>query len=252
MGGVSLLRWLVLGSLLLSSQAWLGPPQTLRRPNSSCLLAYRRTARSPPPERRAEPPLSVSRALIAANVALHLVSAGNLVPNLQRRLSKVDFMIRRGEVYRLLTATFLHSSLPHLLFNCYSLYQVGPQAERVFGRTIFLVIYILSGVIANISTFLLNTSPMSLGASGCLFGIIGAFAAYFFRNRNILGRQAELGLESIKRTLLLNLLYSLGSNVDHTAHLFGFLGEVPKACLHSPLNYDSRRRSSVLLDRTQV
>ena len=221
------LRWMLLSALLFGAQAWVSLPQALRRPNSSsCIDAYRRAAKSPLPERRADPPLSFSNALIAVNVALHLLSAGNIVPDLQRRLSKVDFMIRRGEVYRLLTSTFLHSSLPHLLFNCYSLYQVGPQAERVFGRVVFLVIYILSGVIANTGTFLLKTSPMSLGASGCLFGIIGAFATYFFRNRSILGRQAELGLESIKRTLLLNLLYSLGSNVDHSAHLIGFLGEM--------------------------
>ena len=219
------LRMITVCVLALGARAWVGQPQAWRRPNSSSLEAYRRATRRPPPERKTDPSLSITNALIAANVALHIASAGNIVPDLQRRLSKIDFMIRRGEVHRLLTATFLHSTLPHLLFNCYSLSQVGPQAEQVFGRAVFLVIYLLSGVIANTGTFLLNTSPMSLGASGCLFGIIGAFATYFFRNRSILGRQAEMGLEQIKRTILLNLLYSLGSNVDHTAHLLGFLGQ---------------------------
>lgn len=219
------LRGLILCSFLLCSSALLGTSPSLgRQLNSTPLSAYRRAARAPP-DRKGDPPLSYSNALIAANVLMHLVSKGGVVPNLPQRLSKIDFMIRRGEVHRLLTSTFLHSSLPHLLFNCYSIYQVGPQAERVFGRDSFLVIYLLSGVIANFGTYLLHTSPMSVGASGCLFGVIGAFAMYFFRNQSILGRQAEMGLESIKRTLMLNLLYSLGSNVDHMAHLIGFLGD---------------------------
>ena len=53
----------------------------------------------------------------------------------------------------------------------------------------------------------MGSSPVSLGASGCTFGLIGGIAAYLYRNKSVLGKQAEQGLSSIKQTMFINLMY---------------------------------------------
>ena len=91
---------------------------------------------------------------------------------LDRRLMKIDFLIKRGQVYRLFTALFMHANLSHLVMNCFSINNIGPQAEKVFGQGRFFIFYLLSGVLANIGTLILGTSPYALGASGSAFGIV--------------------------------------------------------------------------------
>lgn len=186
------------------------------------LEASRRTLqnRSPKPQSA----ITLTNVIIAANVLLFLAGQ-SLYPNINRRLMKMDNLIRRGQYYRLLTSTFVHGSLPHLLFNAYTIHQIGNDAERLFGKTRFFITYILAGVFANIGTYIMKTSPYSLGASGCAFGIIGAFTTYFYRNKRILGPSANANLESIKRTLLINVMYSVGSKqIDNNAHMLGFIG----------------------------
>jgi hypothetical protein len=72
-------------------------------------------------------------------------------------------------------------------------------------------------------------------------GLIGAFAVYFFRNKKIMGRQADSGLASIRRTVLINVMYSAGSaNIDNMAHLLGFLGlSFIRSEIHSIAQYYS-------------
>ena len=65
------------------------------------------------------------------------------------------------------------------------------MAERIFGPERFVAIYMASGVLANVATVVMKSSPLSLGASGCTFGLVGAFAAYFYRNRGVLGGQVD-------------------------------------------------------------
>jgi len=165
---------------------------------------------------------TVTNALIAINVLAYLATL--LRPELQSLFMKINSRVAYGETYRLITGTFLHGSPQHLFFNLYSLYQVGPLVERAFGAERFGMSYVAAGTIANAITFLLGKSPYSVGASGSIFGMIGALAVHFYRNKNILGVRAEAGLESIKRTVAMNLLYGFSmSGIDNTAHLFGLL-----------------------------
>ena len=154
----------------------------------SLSLSSRRRGIPSTPKRR----FSMSEFLILGNVIMFFVT--NRYPGLQEKLLKVDYyIIRRHEYYRLFTSLFLHANFYHLMMNSYSLYQLGPQAERIFGKTAFTMIYLGSGLLANIGTLMARTSPLSLGASGCTFGIIGAFAGYYYVNRRILGRESEIG-----------------------------------------------------------
>ena len=84
--------------------------------------------------------------------------------------------IANGEYYRLFTSTFLHGDTFHLLFNMYSLYQIGPLVYQYFQAGRFGIIYLLSGIGGSLFSYFLNSSP-SVGASGSIFGLIGALVA---------------------------------------------------------------------------
>jgi membrane associated rhomboid family serine protease len=82
------------------------------------------------------------------------------------------------------------------------------------------MLYLASGVLANSWTFLAGTSSFSLGASGCTLALIGAFTSYYYFNCHILGRMSELALNSIKNTMVMNLI--LHENIDNWTHIKGF------------------------------
>lgn len=173
---------------------------------------------------------SVSTALIAVNFIVYLLSSRT--PAFKQKFMKINSRIARGEAYRLCSALFLHGDLYHLMANSFSLAQMGPQVERYFGPALFLFIYLGSGTLANLATFLLRQSPFSLGASGSTFGLMGAYATYLYLNAGISGRNTRAVLKNLARTVLANLLYGLyHSNVDNVAHVGGILGRQRKLSL---------------------
>lgn len=140
--------------------------------------------------------VTVTNILIAVNVAVFL--AIKKYPRLSNKFMKFDRAISSGQRYRLFTSVFLHKALYHVGANSYSLYQIGPLADTIFGPSRFLCTYIFSGVFANVLTYIFKSSPASLGASGCTFGIIGAFATHFYRNKAILGKaQSDSGTSGL-------------------------------------------------------
>lgn len=168
--------------------------------------------------------LSSTNAILWSNILVYV--ACQIFPSITDVLMKNDRLISRGQTYRLLTCCFAHGSLYHIGCNLYSLYNMGPQAERLFGSSRFLSIYLMSGLIANMGTFLAHTSPYSLGASGCVFGIIGAFGMFYYRNKKVLGQSSDIALQSIVRTIGINLFYGASMRgVDQWGHFGGLLGE---------------------------
>ena len=131
--------------------------------------------------------VSATNILIAINLAVWL--AIQKFPMITNKFMKYDRMIARGQLYRLFTAVFVHKDFYHVAVNSYSLYSIGPQAIQKFGTARFLSTYLVSGVFANVVTYLLKSSPMSIGASGCTMGLVGAFSTYYYRNRGIFGKQ---------------------------------------------------------------
>src|SRR5438105_3725865 len=104
--------------------------------------------------------------------------------------------VLHGEYYRLLTAMFLHGSLPHLFFNAYALYIYGRLVEGFFGHVRFALIYMLAGLCGSLASFLL-TRGASVGASGAIFGIFGAYIAFLYHNRKLFGARASQQLRSL-------------------------------------------------------
>lgn len=136
--------------------------------------------------------------------------------------AKLNSAIVNGEIWRLLTAMFLHVDLLHIAFNGYALFIFGPQVERTYGRTRFLILYLLSGLAGSALSFLMHPAP-SVGASGAIFGLIGVLGAYLYRYRDRLttGRSRLMNLIGV---ILYNLLYGfLIPFVDNWGHIGGLL-----------------------------
>jgi membrane associated rhomboid family serine protease len=94
----------------------------------------------------------------------------------------------QGHVWQLVTYLFVHGSIMHLLFNMLALYLLGPELERTIGSRNFLLLYLLSGVVGGIGWLLLRypMEGLCIGASGAIFGVLGAFAALFPQREMVL------------------------------------------------------------------
>ena len=176
------------------------------------------------PERESRP--VVTWTLLAANVVVWLLTyaaGGTDNPDVL-----LDFgamfgpLIASGEYWRLFTAMFLHAGIPHLAFNCLALFIFGPQVERAYGRSSFTVIYILSGLSGSVASYLLNSISIGVGASGAIFGVIGALAAFLLVQRRVFGEMSRRTLYGLALMLGINLVYGLVTpGIDNWAHLGG-------------------------------
>jgi rhomboid protease GluP len=134
-------------------------------------------------------------------------------------------LVNAGEYWRLLTANFLHIGVLHLLVNSYALYLLGMEVEALFGHSRFTVIYLLSGISGSVFSFML-TQGLSAGASTSLFGLFGALAVFFYKQRKLLGDIGQQRLISLGLTLAINVVIGLspGSRIDNWGHLGGLIG----------------------------
>jgi len=147
--------------------------------------------------------------------------------------AKENLAIAQGEFWRLLTPLFLHAGPIHLGVNSYSLYIVGPRVERSFGRWRFLALYFLSGMAGSVASFALGPYP-SVGASGALFGLIGALIPFLYLNRKVLANTSQQ-IANIFTIIALNLLFGFtAGGIDNWAHIGGLLGGLSVAWLTSP------------------
>ena len=160
----------------------------------------------------------------ATNALILIISAAylaqQLIPDLQTQLllPGLDYLQYSNEWYRLITVALTHGGLMHLGFNMYSLYILGTPIESAYGRNKFLVIFtvsLLTGSFA--SVFFNNGNFVSVGASGAVFGLFGAFL--------IVGKTIGVNIREIAIIIGLNFVvgFILGG-VDWRAHLGGLLG----------------------------
>ena len=128
--------------------------------------------------------------------------------------------IQDGEFYRLLTSNYLHADVTHLILNMLSLFNIGPFAVAVFGTLQFTIIYLVSGILGSVFSYFFNPYANSLGASGAVFGVVGALLAF-----SILSNESDL-YSQLVLVIALNLGYGLlsGGRIDNWGHLGGFVG----------------------------
>ncbi len=135
--------------------------------------------------------------------------------------AKVNNLIVEGQYWRFITPMFLHSDIVHLALNCYSLYIIGMQVERIFGRERFLAIYFVSGFVGSVASFAFSLNS-SVGASGAIFGLMGAML-YFLVGRPAL-LKSSYGVNLVTM-LIINLAYGfMNKRIDNHAHVGGLVG----------------------------
>ncbi|MGG7144348.1 rhomboid family intramembrane serine protease [Clostridium nigeriense] len=135
--------------------------------------------------------------------------------------AKVNVLINNGGFYRLITAAFLHGGLIHIFFNMSALNIIGKEVELVYGGKRFLVIYFISALGGNIFSYLFSPKSISVGASGAIFGLLGAMLIFGLKERHRIGKKYA---KNILETIGLNVIIGLTiSNIDNFAHLGGLV-----------------------------
>ena len=132
-------------------------------------------------------------------------------------------LVWEGELYRLLTSSFLHIGVFHLLCNMYCLYIVGGEVENFYGKWKFLLIYLGSAVLGNLLS-MATTSGVAAGASGAIFGLFGALIYFGYHYRVYLGSVIR---SQIIPLVILNLgLGFMLPGIDNAAHIGGLIGGI--------------------------
>jgi rhomboid protease GluP len=146
--------------------------------------------------------------------------------------------VRAGEWWRLITVMFLHANLLHIFLNGFNLYALGKQLEALFGPVRYTAIFFISGLTGSVASFGLHDEIFAVGASGAIFGLVGALIGYFVRQRNQFGFFGRYYLRSLLTTVGINfvILFFI-PGVDNIAHLGGLVGGLVLGYLTSPL-YD--------------
>ncbi len=129
------------------------------------------------------------------------------------------------ELYRLITAIFLHGGILHLLCNMYSLYIIGREIESFYGRFKYITIFILTGIVGNLlSMCFLQDRVITVGASGAIFGLVGALLYFGYHYRVYLSAAMRSEIIPI---IILNLLIGFATpGIDNFAHIGGLIGGV--------------------------
>jgi rhomboid protease GluP len=129
------------------------------------------------------------------------------------------------QFWRIFTCMFVHGGVIHVGANMWCFWDFGRIAERVYGRWRFAVIYLLTGLASSIASLAIHPTTVSVGASGAIFGAVGALVFPFYRKRVILPSPVmKAMMRSLVTFIVINLL--IGSAVpfiDNAAHVGGLL-----------------------------
>ena len=132
-------------------------------------------------------------------------------------------LVKNGEIWRLITCSFLHVGFIHFLLNMYSLRVIGPSVEGLIGKGKFVFIYLLSALSASLmSLIFMDSNIVSVGASGAIFGLMGALLYFGYHYRLYLNDAIKTQIIPV---IVFNLLIGfMISGIDNGAHIGGLIG----------------------------
>jgi len=204
-----------------------------------CVAEARRTA----PRRRVRVrflvgrPGSITTSLLVINVVMFVIEtimggSGSLFegPNILKLYQLGGLyppaIALSHQYWRLITPMFLHAGLIHLAFNSYALYLLGFLVEDAFGKPRFLAIYFISGFLASVTSFTFGPYlQVGVGASGAIFGLLGAWVAFNYRRRT--SAMASANLRWALMLIGLNVILGLSiRGIDWRAHLGGLVAGI--------------------------
>lgn len=135
--------------------------------------------------------------------------------------AKENHLIATGQYWRLVTPIFLHYDLSHLFFNCYGIFIYGSIVEKLYGRVKYVILYLTAGIMGCLFSYLFSIPP-SIGASGSVFGLLGALLYFRQRWKDIFRRLFGPSLFII---IGANLFFGFtSSGVDNWGHIGGLIG----------------------------
>jgi rhomboid protease GluP len=138
--------------------------------------------------------------------------------------AKYNAAIIAGQYWRFITPIFLHANILHVGLNMLNFFILGLFIEPLFGHLRFLLIYLLTGVISIIASFYFAPQDVSVGASGAIFGLVGAYSVFILVHRRAFSRGGIPAIAWLVLIVALNLGIGLViPNVDNYAHVGGFL-----------------------------
>ena len=170
--------------------------------------------------------------LILLNVAAFLfeISIGDWNdPEVLHQIGALEpyAVVVQGQYWRLFTALFLHGGFAHLLFNVFALYVLGPPLERSIGALRFTLCYLISGLASSAGVVALTVVGLVhvaqlVGASGCIMGIVGAWAGFLLRHRH--APHAKQRLANVAMIVAIQTAFDLSTpQVSMAAHLCGLI-----------------------------
>jgi membrane associated rhomboid family serine protease len=170
--------------------------------------------------------------LILVNVLVFLfeMSAGGWNdPDVLHRIGALEpyAVVVQGEYWRMFTALFLHGGFLHLGFNLFALYVLGSPLERAIGTTRFAACYLVSGLASSAGVVALTVTGLVqvaqvIGASGCIMGVVGAWAGFLLRNRH--APLAKQRLANIALIVGIQIAFDLSTpQVSMAAHMCGLI-----------------------------
>jgi len=177
----------------------------------------------------------ITISIIAINVMLYIVTAymsytyakGSIFNSNSAVLvllgAKVNELITQGQYYRLISAMFLHGGIVHLAVNMYSLYAIGPMVEKVYGKAKFIAIYFVAGICSSLLSYVYSPS-MSIGASGAIFGLLGAVLVFAIKSK---GKTGSAFIRSILSVIIVNIFIGMTlPGIDNFGHIGGLIGGI--------------------------
>jgi membrane associated rhomboid family serine protease len=184
------------------------PPRVVRRPSRGATDAL------------------VTKALIGLNILIYLITAaqghGINAPggSLAAKFWLYGPEVANGGWWRLITAAFLHASIIHIGFNMYVLWVIGAPVEQYLGRARFLGLYFVSGLAGSAGALVVTPLAVTVGASGAIFGILGALLIIEWQTT---GRLAGNAMTWIVINLALSFVIS---NISIGGHIGGLIGGI--------------------------
>lgn len=179
----------------------------------------------------------VTTILIALNVIMFLLSVFDysFVIN---TFANYYLNVKNGEIYRLITAAFVHANVLHIFFNMYALYALGPQIEKFYGRKRYLLIYLGSALLGSLLSVVL-TNNVSVGASGAIFGLFGAMLYFGYKYRATLDGFLRSGIIPV---IVINLLLGfMIPGIDIYGHIGGLLGGLVLSYAFGVVNKENKK-----------
>lgn len=181
----------------------------------------------------------ITNILVVFNIIMFALTM--TIPKLANMFILDPIAVRNGEVYRLLTSTFMHASILHLVFNMYALSIIGKQVETFLGKSKFLLVYLFSGLTGSLLSCAI-TNSYSLGASGAIFGLMGSLLYFGYHYRLYLG---SVLLGQIVPVIVINLVIGyITPSIDNAAHIGGLVGGL-FISMALGVNKDDERSSKV-------